>query len=360
MKKIGVVGIVGLPAFYGGFETLVENIIDGDDSFEYNVYCSSKSYKTKKRFCKRAKLHYIPLQANGIQSTLYDIWALIHAAFHNDLILILGVSGCCFLPVFRLFSSKKLIINIDGLEHRRGKWGKYAKRFLCFSEKMAIQYGDIIITDNRGITDYVKHVYNKESELVAYGGDHVLLDISKKKKTDILNEYKLQDLEYSFSVCRIEPENNVHTILEAFEKTQKLIVFVGNWQKSEYGRTLYRQYTKSQYVVLLPPIYDIETLYVFRSNCRFYIHGHSAGGTNPSLVEAMFFSKPILAFDVIYNRETTENKADYFSSSDDLADLISKSYDSFSLNSQRMSEIAQRLYRWKEITKQYESLYKYE
>ena len=103
-------------------------------------------------------------------------------------------------------------------------------------------------------------------------------------------------------------------------------------------------------------IYDISILNILRSNCSFYIHGHSAGGTNPSLVEAMFFGKPIIAFDVIYNRETTENKADYFSSVEELERLLSQNRDYY-CNSRSMYEIANRKYRWKIIAEQYEALY---
>ena len=108
---------------------------------------------------------------------------------------------------------------------------------------------------------------------------------------------------------------------------------------------------------MLSPIYDVKTLNVLRSHCSFYIHGHSAGGTNPSLVEAMFFGKPILAFDVIYNRETTEQKADYFSSAEMLGTLLQKPYSAFETNAGNMVEIAYRRYRWKVIAHQYEILY---
>lgn len=106
--------------------------------------------------------------------------------------------------------------NIGGLEHRREKWGKYAKAFLKFSEKMAVKYADAVIADNKGIQDYVREEYGKEAELIAYGGDHVLCDIADVEE-QILEKYGLKNISYSFSLCRIEPENNVHVILEAFK-----------------------------------------------------------------------------------------------------------------------------------------------
>lgn len=157
MIKVSIIGTVGVPANYGGFESLVENII-GDNSsknIHYIIYCSSKNYSQKLLSYKNAKLKYIPLNANGSQSILYDIISLLKATRSSDVILVLGVSGCCFLPVYRLFSRKRLVINIDGLEHKRDKWGKWTRRFLKFSEKMALRYGDVIVADNKGIQDYV-------------------------------------------------------------------------------------------------------------------------------------------------------------------------------------------------------------
>lgn len=358
MKKVAVIGTQGVPAHYGGFETLVENLIcvKHSQDIAYTIYCSGKSYSKKLSTYKGATLKYIPLQANGSQSVLYDILSLIYATKHNDVILILGVSGCIFLPFYRLLFKKRLIINIDGLEHRREKWGKFAKLFLKFSEKMAVKYADVVVTDNKGIQDYVMEEYKKPSALIAYGGDHVLCDI-KNIEDEVLLKYSLKDLCYSFSVCRIEPENNVHITLEAFKQSGKELVIVGNWGKSQYGKDLLEKYKSFRNIHLLSPIYDLKVLNVLRSHCIFYIHGHSAGGTNPSLVEAMFFGKPILAFDVIYNRETTEGKAFYYNSVDSLLHLLSMPMEEFEESGKNMLEIAERRYRWSYIAKQYENLY---
>ncbi|WP_455673669.1 DUF1972 domain-containing protein [Phocaeicola sp.] len=359
MKKVAVIGTQGVPAKYGGFETLVENII-GDNcpvGIHYTVFCSSKDYKVKRKEYKGVSLKYIPFHANGLQSTPYDIFSMLKCMNKYDVVLILGVSGCVFLPIFRLLCHKRIIVNIDGLEHQRGKWGYWAKKFLKFSEKMAVAFADVIITDNKGIQDYVTEEYGKKSVMIAYGGNHVLCDISDIKKKEILIKYGIDKDGYSFSVCRIEPENNVHLTLEAFEKAGKKILFVGNWMKNEYGRNLFKQYENSSVVKLLFPIYDLEILNVFRSNCSFYVHGHSAGGTNPSLVEAMFFGKPILAFDVVYNRETTENQADYFSSDKELVELLQQKYSFFLKNAEKMKEIAERRYCWETIAQSYVRLF---
>lgn len=356
--KVAIIGTVGVPANYGGFETLVEQLVrhNSSEDIQYAVYCSKKSYNEERWVYHGAKTEYVGLGANGIQSIPYDILSLIKASRKSDVILVLGVSGCAFLPVFRLFSKKKLIINIDGLEHRRDKWNKWIRKFLKYSEAQAVKYGDVIVTDNKGITDYVLDEYGKHSELIAYGGDHVLTDVDKELTEKVLNDYGIVKDEYALGICRIEPENNVHTILKAFETAKKKIVFIGNWQKSEYGKTLAEKYKDSQYVRITPAVYDLNVLNVIRSNCSVYLHGHSAGGTNPSLVEAMFFEKPLIAFDCVYNRESTENKASYFKDSEGLVGLLNGSSEQYS-NGADMLEIARRRYTWQTIARQYESLY---
>ncbi len=353
--KVSIIGTVGVPAKYGGFESLVENIIGDNASkgIEYTVYCSSKSYPEKKDSYKGAKLEYVPLNANGSQSIIYDIISLLKATRKSDVILILGVSGCCFLPIYRIFCKKKLVINIDGLEHRRDKWGKWTRRFLKFSEAMAVKYGDVIVADNKGIQDYIQEEYGKNSELIAYGGDHVRREVMLEKEDGVMKKYAVEKESYAFTVCRIEPENNSHVILEAFANSGKQLVFVGNWNHSEYAKDLRVKYANYKNINMAAPEYDLDTLFVLRKNAKYYIHGHSAGGTNPSLVEAMFFGRPILSFDVVYNRETTGNKAYYWTDVASLQQLIEMD----SLDGKVMAEMAEEKYLWRTIASQYEQLY---
>lgn len=360
MKQVAIVGIQGVPAKYGGFETLVENIIGENCSPEvcYTIFCSGKDYamhiSTYIGTYKGAKLKYVPLfHANGAQSTPYDILSMLKCLRGYDTVLILGVSGCIFLPIFRLLYHKRLIVNIDGLEHKRDKWGKFAKWFLRTSEAMAVRFADVIVADNKGIQDYVAETYGKKSELIAYGGDHTQREVSEEKQTEILKKYGVEPGNYAISVCRIEPENNSHVICEAFAKSRKNLVFVGNWNRSEYSRNLKQEYSSYSNIHMIDSVYDLDELYALRNQCECYIHGHSAGGTNPSLVEAMTFGKPIIAFDVIYNRETTENKAYYFKSSGQLVELVLQK----EKNGESMKEIAKRRYTWEHIAKQYEALY---
>jgi len=353
-RKIAILGTVGVPACYGGFETLAENLVRSNNAlgkpYHITVYCSSKEYQDLEPEFMGARLKYISLPANGKESILYDFWSLVSTLCSDvDIILLLGVSGTIALPLVRLLSRKKIVTNIDGIEWRRQKWQGFAKKFLKFSERLAIRYSHEIITDNKAIQDYVKAEYQADSHVIAYGGDHaVATDMAS------VEEYGLPT-DFSFSVCRIEPENNVHMILEAFaQNPSKPLVFVGNWNYSAYGKNLRSKYSDCEHLRLLDPIYDSGKLASLRSAARFYLHGHSAGGTNPSLVEAMHFGRPILAFDCDFNRYTTGEKARYFKTAEQILLLMeSMTAEESGSIGKAMREIAAKEYTWKVIAKKY-------
>lgn len=359
--RVAIIGTVGVPACYGGFESLVDNLLDfTPPNVEYTVFCSGKKYEKRFNLYKGAKLVYLEMDANGKDSIFYDFKSMkISVAAKADILLVLGVSGCIFLPYIRRIFKGKIITNIDGLEWRRDKWKWYAKKLLKLNEKMAVKYSDIVIGDNKGITDYIKSEYskivqNKRVELIAYGGDQV----SRVQDDSLFEKYPFCRKPYSVTVCRIEPENNVHVILESFSKMpDETLVFVGNWEKSEYGRSLKEKFSACKNIHLLDPIYEGHIVNWLRSNAHVYIHGHSAGGTNPSLVEAMNLSLPILAFDCVYNRATTEEKCLYWKTSEDLQNLMKNESRKFAETSCEMGEAGKRLYSWERIAEQYNALY---
>ncbi|WP_308991785.1 DUF1972 domain-containing protein [Mariniflexile litorale] len=355
-KKVAVIGTVGLPAKYGGFETLVEHLVKNlNKNFDFTVYCSSISYKNKPRTYNKVRLVYLPLSANGKSSIPYDILSIIHSLFYADVILVLGVSGAFILPFIKIFTGKKIITNIDGLEWKRDKWGNLAKKYLKLQEKIAVNFSHNVVVDNKGIQKHVEKVYNKKSSLIAYGGDHVF---KKQLQNHTIKMFNIPK-EYAFKVCRIEPENNIHVVLKAFAQTNFNLIIVGNWNNNEYGKTLKMKYKNYNNVFLLDPIYDQIKLNELRSNCYLYIHGHSAGGTNPSLVEAMSLELPILAFDVSYNRYTTQQEALYFKNEIELVNnlnLIQRDNTILKINSAKMKAISLKYYTWKLISERYKTL----
>tara|TARA_B100000989_G_C19527914_1_gene467930 strand:+ start:331 stop:1434 length:1104 start_codon:yes stop_codon:yes gene_type:complete len=356
LKKIAIIGIAGIPANYGGFETLVDYITkDLNQNFNITVYCSTKSYPNKLITYNDCKLHYINLKANGIQSILYDIRSIFHAIKYADILLILGVSGCVILPLIKLFSKKKIIVNIDGLEWKRQKWNGFAKRFLKLSERFAVKVSDAVIGDNKFIQDYIGQKYGKKAHLIAYGGDHCS---NKTLSQKTLKKYPFLNAQYAFKVCRIEPENNIEMILEAFTQIDKIhLVLIGNWSNSYFGNKIRSLYGSFENIYLLNPIYDNNILDQIRSNCKIYIHGHSAGGTNPSLVEAMYMKLPVFCFDVVFNKITTKGKAKYFKTSEELKHLLTSVNDrELKQVANDLFEISKKEYKWSLISKKYQEI----
>lgn len=354
--NITIIGTAGIPACYGGFETLTENLIKNKEkNLEYTVFCSAKLYKERQKSYFDAKLRYINLKANGASSIFYDLICML-LSLHSDVMLILGVSGSIFLPFIRFIYRGKIITNVDGIEWKRGKWNKIAKYILRISEKSAIKYSDVIIGDNKIIIDYIKEEYKKKAVLLEYGGDHVHL---VKDDNLLLNEFGLKSFEYCCMVSRIEPENNIELILEAFSQMPLMkIVIAGRWETSKFGKNIREKFKKFNNLILLDAIYDQTKLNLLRCKSKLYIHGHSVGGTNPSLVEAMCAGLPIAAFDVSYNRATTEDKALYFDNVESLKALI-REIEMINLEEKglEMKEIADRRYTWKIICQKYENLY---
>ena len=158
-----------------------------------------------------------------------------------------------------------------------------------------------------------------------------------------------------FSVCRIEPENNVHMCLELAAKTKYLLIFVGNWKKSEYGIKLKEKYSQYKNIKLLDPIYDPMILGALRSNSNIYFHGHTVGGTNPSLVEAMSLGLNIIAHDNIFNRFTTNNLVNYFSNQITLEKAFLNA-DSEPADMDKLKKVVSERYLWSQIVKEYQKV----
>lgn len=357
-KTIGIIGTNGLPGNYGGWDQLVIHLTKNlKDRFSFIVYTSYKDVVPDYKGHNGAKIKVLNFKANGIQSIPFDIASMIHAVFSCDVLFICGVSGCVFLPFIRLFK-KRIILNPDGQEWKRGKWSKPVQWFLKLSEHVGVKFATHIISDNKKIQEYVKNEYNKESFVIEYGGDHVL-NVELEDKT--AQHYGVKKNGYAFKVCRIVPENNIHMILSAFSKyPSKDLILIGNWEHSNYGINLREKYRNYSNLKLLNPIFDQKVLDELRNNCNIYIHGHSVGGTNPSLVEAMNLGLFIVAFGAEYNIETTENKAVYFNNELDLLNILNMiDNNQIDQNASKlaMKEIAKRRYRWEIITDKYAEVF---
>lgn len=359
---LSIVGTVGLPAAYGGFETLAEQLAQRLSKHRtVQVFCTGKRYPdihTRPQHASGADLSYVEWDANGWQSMPYDFVSLWRAARQSRTILVLGVSGCLLLPVVRLlWPCTRIVTNVDGLEWKRQKWGPLARAVLRVSEWAAVQFSHAVVADNQGIREHITNTYQQQSYLIAYGGDQAapLPARAAAALGTPLRDTRFAPDSYFLGVCRIEPENHIADILEAFSNTpQANLVLVGNWNASDYAQRLRNQYRDATNIELKDPIYDLARLQQLRASARAYIHGHSAGGTNPSLVEAMHTSMPVLAYDVDYNRHTTQNQAIYWQDSGELAQHLREvTTETLRHIAGCMTQIAQRHYTWTVVTQQY-------
>lgn len=321
--KLAIIGSAGIPAQYGGFETLVEQLCNNKDfcqSFS-KIYVFAEGTKLSSYlYNERVTIIKLPMSANGISSIFYDALSIIIAIFLRvDKTLVLGVSGGLFLSLLRMFKIK-VILNLDGLEWMREKWSYTARKFLYLNEVAGVKLSNLLICDNQGISEYIKNRYGGKPNVaqIAYGGDQVLQ--SDATKVSLPFEH------YALSLCRIEPENNVHVILDVFSRSpNRNLVFVGNWQASGYGVKLREAYQGYPNLFLMDAVYDPNKLSYLRTHCSLYVHGHTKGGTNPSLVEMIFYDVPIIAFDCNFNRYTLGNTEYYFRDDRELLDAISTS-----------------------------------
>ena len=350
--KIAIVGTNGIPASYGGFETLVEYIVEYlATKHEVTVYCSGRKQNITNY--KGANLKFINLSANNFQSIFYDIISIIDACSKFDKILILGSSGTVILPLL-IPVRKKFIFNFGGLDWERSKWSYFTKKFLKMSEAIGVYCSHRVIADNDCIAQYISNKYHRESAIIAYGGDQ-----TQRIATSFVDMEKFifMNKNYFLTVARIQKDNNIEMLLNSFVELKDLnFVLIGNYESSKYGKYIKSEYQNYPNIHLIDAIYDITILNAIRFAAKAYIHGHSAGGTNPALVESLFLDIPVIAFDNCYNRSTTNNMCLYFRDLKELKDSVNFIVRNNYIRNEGLSDYARSRYMWADISKRYEDV----
>lgn len=355
---ISIAGTNGIPANYGGFETLAEQLyLNLNKDFNIVVYCSKAHSKKWHNMLKNVELIYLPFKANGWQSIFFDSACLIHSFFKSDICLMLGNSGGLLMPIMSI-CKRKVIINVGGLESIRAKYKPITRAFVYLLETLSNQFSTKTIVDNMHIKKIYDKRFSRECIYIPYGGDHAkknLLTESYIKKYDFLKS------NYFLSVSRAQPDNNIHLLIESFiDLPDKKLVIISNWNVSEYGVDLYKKFNKKyKNIILLHAIYEKKELDTLRSNCFVYIHSHSACGTAPSLVEAMCLNVPVICFDCETNRNTTDGLSKYFIDKKSLKNLVLLS-DNSSITDEiktNLYKLGQKKYNWKRVSQQYKELF---
>jgi Glycosyltransferase len=243
---------------------------------------------------------------------------------------------------------------MDGLEWKRTKFSKPVQIFLKFAERLAIKFSEYLIADSKGIQSYLVEEYKRTSIYIPYGAD-----LFSNPQQSIIEKYSLQPYSYCMIIARLEPENNVETILDGAIlhnlKTPFLIIGRHHTKYGEYLKNKYKQYTQIRF---LGGIYDINILNNLRYFSNLYFHGHSVGGTNPSLLEAMASQALICAHNNIFNRSILGTDAFYFETTEDIKIILlsiqkKNNYDKIEQNKLKILE----LYSWNKIIDEYNNLF---
>ncbi len=351
-----MVGVVGVPATYGGFETLVDQILDSPllASKNLRVYCERDVAEQQKFHYKGACLKPVFFKANGWQSILHDSVGMWSASLAGGTILILGTSATFWLPLLRfLFPRSRYLVNMAGLEWSRAKWGPVARMLLKYNESVAARHAHVLIADNQGLVDYVNHEYGVSAALIAYGGDQFCMITPDMA---FLEQIRVPQ-QFDFAMARAQLDNNIELILRAYVSSGYPLVFVSNWESCNYGRELRARYCGHPNIFLIGPVYDPPKVKALHSRVRMYVHGHSAGGTNPVLLESMWSGLPTACFDVNFHHHTTKERAFFFRTKEELDALSSSvSGEDLARCGESLLQVAQENYRWSAIRTAYEHI----
>lgn len=354
--KIAILGTRGIPNHYGGFEQFAEYLSVGlvKHGHDVTVY-NSHTHPYQKNDFNGVKIKHIYDPENKIGTAgqfIYDLLCIKDTRKSNfDIILQLGYTSSSMF--FDLHPKKSIIVtNMDGLEWKRTKYSSKVQKFLEWAESLAAKKSDYLISDSIGIQNYLKNKYHKDSIYIPYGS-HIVEDYSKT----ILNSYNIKKYEFDMLIARLEPENSIEVILDGVStsKVKRTFLVIGK-HETKYGQYLKEKFNKYTNIIFIGAIYDINILNNLRNFSNLYFHGHTVGGTNPSLLEAMGSNALICANDNKFNSAILGTDAFYFQNSNDISkylDSINK-IEYFRLLDYNIEKI-KTIYRWDIIIEQYES-----
>ncbi len=356
--SIGFIGTRGIPNRYGGYEAAVEQLAPRLVSAGHNVtvYCS-KRMKYGYTTWKGVKLvhKFDPEDSMGPAGQfLYDLLCNISSYRRkHDVIIHMGYTSDSVWH-FMWDRNSKHIINVDGLEWKRSKYSSLVQRFLKIAEKWAVLRSDLIIADSPGIKKHISKTYNASSEYIAYG-----VEIPNDFDDSELEAYNILPYKYDLIIARMVPENNIEMAIES--KTWSTdafpLVIIGN--ENQYFHNLRNRYQANGKIMFFGPNYNRKILDSIRYYSRYYIHGHSVGGTNPSLLEAMAAQCRILAHDNIFNRSVLLGGGEYFSSSRQLSEILSDN-ESIIISDQQINkniDVLKEKFTWDKICSLYEKAF---
>jgi rhamnosyltransferase len=372
-RTVGIVGARGIDN-YGGYERMLADLVPRLVQKGYRVRCTCE--QPEDGDCPNdymgAKLDYFPLKApknytlRKAFELLYDSYFIARYSLVCDIIYVLGIYGGASLLIPRLLG-KEVVVNTDGLEWKRAKYHIVEMSLIVLYFAVSLNLASKIVVDNEQLRRCIGKKHSSKICYIPYG---VSRQKSRSWDPAILSSYfaektgaKIEKGKYWLLVSRLEPENNIHVIVDGFAKARPKhpLVVVGDFTSNKYRDEVYRLALNgnSSDIVFLGSIYDADVLWMLRQHCLAYIHGHSVGGTNPSLLEAMISENLIVAHNNCFNRELCDRFAHYFSNSSDLSDvvtLVEEGAEDLSNLRSGVHERAIAAYSWDTIVASYDKL----
>ncbi|MCJ1672918.1 glycosyltransferase [Rathayibacter sp. VKM Ac-2929] len=300
-RSVAIIGTRGYPSYYGGFETAVRKIAPylAEQGWDVTVYGRDGSTRPDDpEIDRRVRTVVTPgIESKSLSTLSYGLMATLHAFWKKpDVAIVMNVANGFWLPLLRLRGIPTLV-NVDGIEWDRAKWGRVAKAMFRAGAKMTAWWGDRLVFDARAIGQRWRDEFGRDGDFIPYGGD---APVAREVEAPLVHR------EYALMVARFVPENTVSEFLDAARIIAEThdVVIVGS---TGYGGPLDEQARQlgesSSRVHWLGHVSDDGRLYALWAHAGAYFHGHSVGGTNPALVQAMSCAAPTVARDTVYNRE---------------------------------------------------------
>lgn len=355
-----MVGTRGAPARYGGFETAVEEIGTrlAARGHDVRVYCrrgNGGDDGDLDAYAGMALVHLPALRRRSLETLSHTALSTAHLlARRTDVAFVFNAANAPFLPALRA-RGIPVATHVDGLEWRRAKWSGTGRRYYRWAEQVAVRWSDALVADAQGIADYYRDEFDAETRLIAYGAPRVEPNLAR------LADVGLTVDGFHLVVARFEPENHVELAVEGYVRSgaRRPLVVVGS---APYDDTYTRRVTAAAAgdprVRFLGGVWDTELLDALYAGATTYVHGHSVGGTNPSLLRAIGAGTATVAFDVVFNREVLRDAGRYFRDAATLAALLEDAEADASDVAARGRALAERArdYDWDDVASRYEDL----
>lgn len=364
--RIGMLGLYGMPMeklHFTGFETGFGEIAPrlAEAGHEIVIYCRRGSYPAAMRVptYKGVDLVYVPSPGGkNFSGLIATFFAVLHAlvAGRYDVICFVNVGMGHHAALCRLFGNK-VVMNVDGLDWTRAKWGPVAKWYFLSAARSAVRFCTELVTDAEAMRVFYLERFRKETTMIAYGAY-----IETSQKPELIAPFGVDPQQYYLIASRLIPENHADLIARAFLRTdssKKLLIAGGANYDSPFHREL--RALAGDRVILAGHIDDQEVIKELHCNCFVYLHGHSVGGTNPSLLKAMGYGNCILALDTVFNREVLEDGGVFFPRDEA---VLAQEIRALEADPHRVAELRlmgperiRKNYTWEKIARQYDDLF---